>query len=239
MKTPQDSDTRGVRRWSAFENRLQQIVDAPGDQLDFPRIARNNHGIEAVEFVSRYFKDKARDAAYLKDLKTRANDHGVTCVLIMVDGEGDLSNKDRAERMAAVENHKKWVDAAASLGSVTDRLTRRLTRRLDRMSDGRFATLMFVPGAVLVLVLVVLPIAYGSVAPLCYPDHPERAPFYGTSDLANAPYSPSRLEQLQRLVDHARTPTERLTHFVLRLASGVCIRRASSAPVAKPRVSAS
>jgi len=86
------------------------------DHLDFPRIAKSVHGIDAVEFVSRYFKDKARDPAYLKELKTRASDHGVTCVLIMVEGEGDVSHKDRAERMTAVENHKKWVDAAATLG---------------------------------------------------------------------------------------------------------------------------
>jgi multiple sugar transport system permease protein len=33
-----------------------------------------------------------------------------------------------------------------------------ITRRLDRMSDGRFATLMFLPGAVLVAALVLVPI---------------------------------------------------------------------------------
>ncbi len=61
------------------------------DNLDFPRIAREQYGIEGVEFVNQFFKDKAHDSAYLKDLKTRANDVGVTCVLIMIDGEGDLS----------------------------------------------------------------------------------------------------------------------------------------------------
>ena len=61
------------------------------DNLDFPKIAREQYGIEGVEFVNQFFKDKAQDSAYLKDLKTRANDHGVTCVLIMIDGEGDLS----------------------------------------------------------------------------------------------------------------------------------------------------
>jgi sugar phosphate isomerase/epimerase len=34
----------------------------------------------------------------------------------MVDGEGDLGHPDDAQRMQAVENHKKWVTAAASLG---------------------------------------------------------------------------------------------------------------------------
>ena len=61
------------------------------DNLDFPKVAREEYGIEGVEFVNQFFKDKAHDAAYLKDLKKRADDQGVACVLIMIDGEGDLS----------------------------------------------------------------------------------------------------------------------------------------------------
>src|SRR5689334_5888719 len=34
-----------------------------------------------------------------------------------------------------------------------------VTRRLDRLSDGRFAVVMFLPGALLVTVLVLIPIA--------------------------------------------------------------------------------
>jgi ABC-type sugar transport system permease subunit len=43
---------------------------------------------------------------------------------------------------------------AGSIGSVTGRVT----RRLDRMSDGAFAGTMFIPGAILVFVLVIIPI---------------------------------------------------------------------------------
>ena len=86
------------------------------DNLDFPKIAREQYGIEGVEFVNQFFKDKAQDSAYLKDLKARADDNGVTCVLIMIDGEGDLSSRDGTARNKAVDNHKKWVDAAAALG---------------------------------------------------------------------------------------------------------------------------
>ena len=86
------------------------------DNLDFPKIAREDYGIEGVEFVNQFFKDKAGDSAYLKDLKTRAKDNGVTCVLIMIDGEGDLSAENKSVRDKGVENHKKWVDAAAALG---------------------------------------------------------------------------------------------------------------------------
>ena len=86
------------------------------DNLDFPKIAREEYGVEGVEYVNQFFKDKAHDSVYLKDLKKRAADHGVTNVLIMIDGEGDLSAPEQADRAKAVDNHKKWVDAAAALG---------------------------------------------------------------------------------------------------------------------------
>ena len=86
------------------------------DNLDFPRVARQDYGIEGVEFVNQFFKDKAHDSSYLRDLKKRADDQGVTCVLIMIDGEGDLSAPPAGMRERSVENHKKWVDAAAALG---------------------------------------------------------------------------------------------------------------------------
>ena len=103
-----------LAEWS-LHNALRD-KDAKITNLDFPKVAREQYGIEAVEFVNQFFKDKAHDSAYLKDLKTRANDQGVTCVLIMIDGEGDLSAKDDSKRTEAVENHKQWVDAAAALG---------------------------------------------------------------------------------------------------------------------------
>jgi sugar phosphate isomerase/epimerase len=84
--------------------------------LDFPLIARRQYGIEAVEFVNQFFKAEGKNARYLAELKKRAAEEDVRCVLIMIDGEGDLSDKDKAARSKAVENHKVWVDAAAALG---------------------------------------------------------------------------------------------------------------------------
>jgi sugar phosphate isomerase/epimerase len=37
-------------------------------------------------------------------------------LLIMVDGEGKIGGSHNTERLLAVENHKKWVDAASYLG---------------------------------------------------------------------------------------------------------------------------
>lgn len=84
--------------------------------LDFPAIAAKKYGIHAVEYVNQFFKDKAEDKAYLKDLLQRTKDHGVTNVLIMIDGEGELGSTNDEERKKAVENHYKWVEAAKFLG---------------------------------------------------------------------------------------------------------------------------
>lgn len=84
--------------------------------LDFPRIAKDEFGITAVEYVNQFFKEQARDTAYLKDLKSRTETLGVRNVLIMVDGEGMLGHPEDAERAKTVENHKQWVEAAKFLG---------------------------------------------------------------------------------------------------------------------------
>lgn len=84
--------------------------------IDFPELAAKKFGIYGVEYVNSFFKDKAQDMTYLKDLKSRAKDNGVRNVLIMIDGEGNLGDQDEAKRKQAVENHYKWIDAANFLG---------------------------------------------------------------------------------------------------------------------------
>ncbi|TWT70643.1 sugar phosphate isomerase/epimerase family protein [Crateriforma conspicua] len=84
--------------------------------LDFPRVAKEEFGIEAIEYVNQFFMDKAEDKTYLADLKQRCDDHGVKSLLIMVDREGRIGDPDEAKRKEAVEKHHKWVDAAKFLG---------------------------------------------------------------------------------------------------------------------------
>ncbi len=86
------------------------------DHLDFARAAREEFGIEAIEYVNTFFKDRARDAAYLAEMNRRAADQGVVQHLIMCDGEGRLGDPDDTARSQAVENHYKWVEAAKTLG---------------------------------------------------------------------------------------------------------------------------
>jgi sugar phosphate isomerase/epimerase len=83
--------------------------------LDFPRITREL-GMDGVEYVNQFFKDKAKDQNYLAELKKITKNEGVKNVLIMCDGEGMVGHPEKDERIKTVENHKKWVDAAAFLG---------------------------------------------------------------------------------------------------------------------------
>lgn len=92
------------------------------DHLDFAKVARQEFGLDAIEYVNTFFKDKATDAGYLRAMNRRSTDYGVYQHLIMIDAEGDLGDPDAVLRQRAVENHRKWVDAAAILGCATIRV---------------------------------------------------------------------------------------------------------------------
>jgi L-ribulose-5-phosphate 3-epimerase len=110
------------------------------DNLDFAKVAKNDYGIEAVEYVNQFFKDKAKDEKYLGEMKQRAADQGVKSLLIMIDGEGALGDADEAKRKQSVENHYKWVEAAAFLGCHTIRVNAQSSgtyeEQIGRAADG-------------------------------------------------------------------------------------------------------
>jgi sugar phosphate isomerase/epimerase len=101
-----------LAQWSLHK----MLFDKQLDNLDFALKAKNDFGIEAVEYVNQFFKDKAKDMTYLGEMKKRTDDNGITNVLIMIDGEGGLGDTDAKARKTAVENHYKWVEAAKFLG---------------------------------------------------------------------------------------------------------------------------
>lgn len=84
--------------------------------MDFPRIAKETYGLDAVEYVNQFFRDKADDTEYLTQLKKECEKYGVKSLLIMVDGEGNLADTSWEARTKAIENHYKWVRAAKFLG---------------------------------------------------------------------------------------------------------------------------
>lgn len=110
------------------------------DNLDFAKAAKEDYGIDAVEYVNQFFKDKARDKQYLGEMKKRAADLGVKSLLIMIDGEGALGDADEKKRTQAVENHYRWVEAAKFLGGHSIRVNAQSSgsfdEQLERAADG-------------------------------------------------------------------------------------------------------
>jgi len=108
--------------------------------LDFPRVAKKEFGITACEYVNQFWMDKAKDPAYLAELKKITEGEGVTNVLIMCDREGDLGDADESKRAQAVDNHKKWVETAKTLGCHSIRVNARSTgtyeEQMERAADG-------------------------------------------------------------------------------------------------------
>ena len=88
------------------------------DPLDFAQRA-SEFGFEGIEYVSQLYTKKIESIgmdSVLTVLKNNSDKYGMKSLLIMVDGEGDLATTDADERQKAVENHYKWIDAAAILG---------------------------------------------------------------------------------------------------------------------------
>ena len=101
--------------------------------LDFPRVAREVYEIDCVELVDQFFADKAKDQAYLTELKKVADNAGVSIGLLMLDTNGPLAAGDDAQRAKAVEKTYPWLDAAAFLGCKTVRVNSRGDGSPDEM----------------------------------------------------------------------------------------------------------
>jgi len=93
--------------------------------LSFPEKAKRDFDISAVEYVSTFFKGLQVDKNYVSELKRITDYHGISNVLIMVDGEGALGAADKNERSKAVENHHQWVEVAKFLGCHSIRVNAR------------------------------------------------------------------------------------------------------------------
>lgn len=101
-----------LAQWSLH----RALFDGDLDNLEFAHTAREEFGIGAIEYVNQFFMDRATDQQYLQKMKKRASDAGVQSLLIMCDGEGALGHPNSDKRAQSVENHHKWVEAAAFLG---------------------------------------------------------------------------------------------------------------------------
>ncbi len=109
MELSQKNDI-SLAQWALVE----EIRAGRWKTLDFPRIAREDFGLNGIEFVNTLFETPTE--AYLKNLKQNASDYGIELILIMVDDEGDGCQATYNGRKQFEVNHRKWVDIAHYLG---------------------------------------------------------------------------------------------------------------------------
>jgi L-ribulose-5-phosphate 3-epimerase len=123
--------------WDEFERRLhtdkyRSLLGGSMKPLDFAARAKKEFNIDAIEYVNVFFFDRARDSAFLAELKKRADSEGVRSVQIMCDGLGEIGDPDTKARTKVAENHFPWVEAAAYLGCHAIRVNAASDARLPR-----------------------------------------------------------------------------------------------------------
>jgi sugar phosphate isomerase/epimerase len=81
------------------------------------------YGFEGLEYVNQLYTDvtksKNQAAALSKFIQKNnklAAENELKNLLIMIDGEGDLSISSATKRKKGVNNHHKWVETAAAMG---------------------------------------------------------------------------------------------------------------------------
>jgi len=102
----------GLAQWSLNKS----LKSGKIDNLDFARIAREKFDIGIVEYVNQFFINKAKNKKYLSEMLNISNDNGIVNNLIMIDSEGNLGDTNNRRRNKAINNHKKWIEAAKFLG---------------------------------------------------------------------------------------------------------------------------
>ncbi len=125
-----------LAQWSLHKAIFGKKMDAG----DFPKISKEEFGINAVEYVNQFYKEKKKDDGYVKELRKKCDDLNVKSVLIMCDGEGQLGDADEKKRKLAVENHYRWVEWAKTLGCHSIRVNAGSSgsyeEQMNRASDG-------------------------------------------------------------------------------------------------------
>ncbi len=119
------------RQFFSFLGRSRGGDTAKLDPQDFAGIAKREFGINAVEYVNQFYTEAVNKPGYVEEMKRRSDDAGVTNVLIMCDGEGNLGDPDTKRRLTSVRNHIKWLEWAKALGCHSIRVNAR--------SDGNFS----------------------------------------------------------------------------------------------------
>lgn len=117
-----------LAQWSIHKMILEEQLDP----FEFAAKAKS-WGFEGLEYVSQLYKDYLSthdsELAGIEAMVKRSNEesqkHGLENLILMVDivnGPASLCDADKKVRQSAVENHHKWIDAAAGMGCHSTRI---------------------------------------------------------------------------------------------------------------------
>lgn len=125
-----------LAQWSLHN----MLFDGKLDNLDWAKFTKETFGITALEYVNQFFCEgkwmegkhgmQPKSDDYIDDMVKRASDLGMTNVLLMCDGVGNLGNPDEAKRKDAVEGHYSWLEIAKKLGCHSIRVNSRSDDKL-------------------------------------------------------------------------------------------------------------
>lgn len=115
--TPKPFFKLSLAQWS-LHRMLQETHTL--NNMEFAKKA-HRLGFDGVEYVSTFYPlEQGNLNRSVQQLVQQLNLHsqaeGITNVLIMVDGEGELAALTKAGRDEAIAKHSKWVDVASGLG---------------------------------------------------------------------------------------------------------------------------
>ena len=99
-----------LAQWSIH----RMIKENNYDPYKFASLAKEL-GFDGIEYVNALYDDvmksedkKSAIEVFIEKSKSLSDENKINNVLIMIDGEGDLSSSDPIKRNEAIENHKLW-----------------------------------------------------------------------------------------------------------------------------------
>jgi sugar phosphate isomerase/epimerase len=105
-----------------FRDRFEQTrpkslakIENPLTLLEVPAYYRQRFNVRNLEFWSHHFE--SLETAYLEQLRARVKAAGAELINVQVDGDYDLASPDEAKRQQSLTRVRKYIDAAAFLGS--------------------------------------------------------------------------------------------------------------------------
>lgn len=83
---------------------------------DYPMTVVEGTGIKALEYFNGHMEDRAGDGAFFEDIRKRCDDLGAVNTMILCRSKAALDSPDAAERQAAIEGYRPWLEAMKILG---------------------------------------------------------------------------------------------------------------------------